>query len=46
MLLIDTFAGRIGIVDHDVVELNNLHRQVKVLNAVSMHSNVLKCKIV
>lgn len=21
-------AGRIGIVDHDVVELNNLHRQV------------------
>lgn len=46
MLLIDAFAGRIGIVDHDVVELNNLHRQVKVLNAVSMHSNVFKCKIV
>lgn len=23
------FLGRIGIVDHDVVELNNLHRQVR-----------------
>lgn len=22
------FSGRVGIVDHDVVELNNLHRQV------------------
>lgn len=26
------FAGRLGIVDHDVVELNNMHRQVQIGN--------------
>lgn len=29
VLIWKIFAGRMGIVDHDVVELNNLQRQVK-----------------
>lgn len=30
--LLNCFSGRLGIVDHDVVELNNMHRQVEIGN--------------
>lgn len=32
------FVGRLGIVDHDVVELNNMHRQVLVLKMVYLYN--------
>lgn len=31
--LLNCSSGRLGIVDHDVVELNNMHRQVKIGNS-------------
>lgn len=46
--------GRLGIVDHDVVELNNMHRQVPFcpfglfncgLNIISSHGEVFNAKL-